>query len=842
MYRLCLALAFSLQEYLLSTLAFVPALIIASMPSLSPATGLTITNPLVLYRTLVATKQIKPDIAQHRLALHLQKLYLRLKDYSPEVQYSHRLNQLSRVVGRSLISSAPVKAVEASDNDAKRKGVFSTFRARKQDNDALALTKRLTDHESAVTLQSPQGLLLYGEVGTGKSMLVDLLADCLPNQNKRRWHFNTFMLETFARLEQLRRKRLDSPSLGLSGPVQDEEHSLLCLARDMISTSPILFLDEFQLPDRAASKILSILFTSFFQLGGVLIATSNRMPEELVNASGIEFAAPPSSRLGWLGNRWGLFGATSMMRKSENMSPVKGDFAAFLEVLRARCEVWDMEGGKDWRRQDTEVEDNGELEADVLNESQENEVGLAGLEPVTPVNLGLGYEQSRSAEPREKTKCVAARDEPLLPKHYFVTPRDVTEAVDSKWETVLLRSISSTPNQFTSCVNIPWESTSLRIYGRNVMVPCHLSGVTKWDFHQLCNTNLGPADYISLASTFHTFILNDVPILTLLRKNEARRFITLLDALYEARCKLLIRAGAGPDQIFFPETQQQQTSAIHSRDGSSQGFISGDDETYPETFSEIYQDQTSPFRPNVSSYTSSASPPSYQSSPLPSQYPLNSPSVTPTRSILADEDSDFGPVNPGASRSPSTPSSSVRGPSDGVPGAGNEIGQGAIDFARTGTFTGEDEKFAYKRARSRLWELCGARWWARQDDGWWRPVPRHVRQWEKFADGFTGDGTEAAMRANERPEPEATKEEDKEGTNHARMTSPYRVSSDPPPKIAWTHAWGMMQWGRKAGVWGKGIEGLDERGKTWKGEQGVRKGAEVENKVEKGDGKGDLKG
>lgn len=811
------------------------------MPSLSPATGLTITNPLVLYRTLVATKQIKPDIAQHRLAIHLQKLYLRLKDYSPEVHYSHRLDQLSRVVRSSLASSVPV---EASDEDAKGKSLLSSFRTRKQDRDALALTKRLTNHESAVNLQSPQGLLLYGEVGTGKSMLVDLLADCLPNQKKRRWHFNTFMLETFAKIEQLRRKRIDALPFAIPGVEQNEEHSLLCLAREMISTSPILFLDEFQLPDRAASKILSSLFTSFFQLGGVLIATSNRMPEELANASGVEFAAPPSSRLGWLGQKWGLLGAGSVMRKSENMSPLKGDFAAFLEVLRARCEVWDMEGGKDWRRREIAVENNAQVETSETNESLEKAAGLEGLEPITPGNLGLGFEQSRYTEPREEPKFLGAKDKPVLPKHYFVTRRDVAEVVDSGWDTILHRSVFSTPNQFTTGAEIAWETTSLRIYGRELVVPCHLSGVTKWNFQQLCTTNLGPADYISLASTFHTFILTDIPILTLLQKNEARRFITLLDALYEARCKLLIRAEAGPDHIFFPETEQQQQqrqqqpiSANPPQDDSDQrGFISGDDETYPETFSEIYQDQTSPFRPNVSSYTSSASPPSYQSSPLPSPYPSGSSSVTPTRSILADEDSDFGPVYYGASRStsPSTSSStaSTRGPSDGDPGAGNEIGREPIDFARTSTFTGEDEKFAYKRAQSRLWEMCGARWWARQGEGWWRPVPRQVRRWERFGHVSTHDGM---MGESEWPGLEQIKEEGRrQDATTSMMTSPYRVSREPPPKIGWTHAWGMMKWGRKAGIWGQGVEGLEERGK--KKREDEEEGKAIETLGVKGEG------
>ena len=117
-------------------------------------------------------------------------------------------------------------------------------------------------------------------------MLIDLLADGLPNARKRRWHFNTFMLYAFSQLERFRRA---SPAT--ASP--DNEYSLLWLAKQLVEESPILFLDEFQLPDRAASKILSHLFIAFFQLGGVLVASSNRVPEELQKAIGVDYAAPP---------------------------------------------------------------------------------------------------------------------------------------------------------------------------------------------------------------------------------------------------------------------------------------------------------------------------------------------------------------------------------------------------------------------------------------------------------------------------------------------------------------------------------------------------------------------
>jgi hypothetical protein len=138
------------------------------------------------------------------------------------------------------------------------------------------------------------------------------------------------------------------------------------------------------------------------------------------------------------------------------------------------------------------------------------------------------------------------------PKKYLLSSLDI----EDNWNVVFHLAL---PSDISTSVR--WESTTLLVYGRQVLVPKHLEGVTYWEFETLCGGTFGPADYITLASTFHTLILDAVPVLHLSRKNEARRLITLLDALYEARCKLIIRAEAGPDELFFPETQATSKSS-----------------------------------------------------------------------------------------------------------------------------------------------------------------------------------------------------------------------------------------------------------------------------------------
>jgi predicted ATPase len=502
------------------------------------------------------------------------------------------------------------------------------------------LIRVLTSHQAALHVDAPSGLFLSGEVGTGKSMLLDLLADGLPTRHKKRWHYNTFMLHVFSKLEEFRKSR---PNLSAESP----DYSLLWLAEELVKASPILFLDEFQLPDRAASKIMSNFFVVFFQLGGVLIASSNRMPEELEKAIGGSYSPPATGGLvervlGLGKSRFGgeLFGQTS-------------DFAAFLEVLKARCDFWHMESTQDWRRTE-----KGKA---MLTEPTSPAHSFAGGCP--QVENGSIATENGAEEAQEKNERGTH-----MPAMYF-------SSSDGEDLWAALRHSADSSQSNAGIRDRGWEKATLIVYGRRLVVPRQRDGTSSWKFAELVSS-LGPADFVTLASNYHTFIIDEVPVLTISMKNEARRFITLLDALYESRCKLVIRAEVGPDDLFFPEARTRSLApnmAQQAEVGRDEGF----DATYSETIAEVYQDQVSPFRPNISTYTES-----------------------PYSRYDPDQDSDFGKEQ-----------------------------DRKVDFNKASAFTGEDERFAYKRATSRLWELCSAQWHARTGD-WWQPLPKEARHWE----------------------------------------------------------------------------------------------------------------
>ncbi|KAF3165411.1 hypothetical protein TWF788_000762 [Orbilia oligospora] len=314
------------------------------------------------------------------------------------------------------------------------------------------------------------------------------------------------------------------------------------------------------MPDKASGKILKSLLNAFFMMGGVLIATSNRLPETLVSAE------------------W---------RKEE--------FGVFEEVLKRRCEIWDMKGGIDWRRRSGE-----------------------GRIVQVPANT-IGLEEGRVVE---------------VPKFYFLKEGDMQEAWKEAVET------AATGDEEV------WTERSLVVYGREVLLKRARNGAAFFTFDELCVELLGPADYITIASNFSTIIIDQVPVLTSKsHRHEARRFITLLDAIYECRCKLLIRAEVPIENLFFPDAAEKNANSQE------------EDLIHLEAFAEAHQDLTVPFRPNISLYEQ-----------LPED-PNDPLTWKRKRYTVADQDSDF---------------------------------RGKVDFTSVKKYTGEDEKFSFKRAVSRM--------------------------------------------------------------------------------------------------------------------------------------------
>ena len=94
------------------------------------------------------------------------------------------------------------------------------------------------------------------------------------------------------------------------------------------------------------------------------------------------------------------------------------------------------------------------------------------------------------------------------------------------------------------------QPDSISVHGRTVPVPQAARGVARFNFDDLCAKPLGASDYLALAQKYHTVILDHVPLLSPANHNEARRFITLIDALYEAKTKLIMGAEALPDALY----------------------------------------------------------------------------------------------------------------------------------------------------------------------------------------------------------------------------------------------------------------------------------------------------
>jgi cell division protein ZapE len=281
-----------------------------------------------------------------------------------------------------------------------------------------------------------KGLYVYGEVGRGKTMLMDLFFGLSEIKSKRRVHFHEFMSDVHERLNVVRQD-MKANRITNGDPIR---HVADALAEE----AWLLCFDEFHVTDIADAMILGRLFTRLFELGVVVVATSNVDPDDLYK-DGLNRAL----------------------------------FLPFIKLLREQMEIVKLEAPKDFR-----------LEK------------LSG-QPV-----------------------------------WYVPPdEDAEVALDMAWQ-----RLTGT---------LQGEPSALTVKGRVIRVAEAARGVARFSFAQLCEQPLGASDYLRIAHEFHTLIIDGIPVMDYPQRNEAKRFIALIDTLYDNAVKLVASAEAEPPALYL---------------------------------------------------------------------------------------------------------------------------------------------------------------------------------------------------------------------------------------------------------------------------------------------------
>ena len=341
-------------------------------------------STLELYENLVVAKKLERDRDQERLLARFAALEQRVA--------THRSARRTRPVGW-------------------------LFGGRNQDTDIA------------------KGIYVFGEVGRGKTMLMDLFFEASPVVRKRRAHFHEFMADVHERVRAFRQRLKD-------GEIEGDD-AIRLAAGEIAEESWLLCFDEFHVTDIADAMILGRLFARFFELGVVVVATSNVAPSDLY--------------------RDGLNRAL---------------FRPFIAMIERHMEVLPLKARTDFR-----------LEK------------LAG----------------------QKVWYVPADDA-------------ATAALDEAWRW-LVGSTSGVPQE-------------LSVKGRRLRVPRAAMGVARFFFHDLCEQPLAAADYLRVAHEFHTLIIDRIPVMGFDERNAAKRFIILIDTLYDHSVKLVASAAAEPDALY----------------------------------------------------------------------------------------------------------------------------------------------------------------------------------------------------------------------------------------------------------------------------------------------------
>jgi len=275
--------------------------------------------------------------------------------------------------------------------------------------------------------EPPKGLYMWGGVGRGKSMLMDMFATSLDVPN-RRVHFHAFMQEIHAGIHAARQEGMPDAVAPVAAKVAKEAR--------------LLAFDEMQISDITDAMIVGRLFQALFDAGVVVVTTSNRIPDDLYK--------------------------DGLNRQL---------FLPFIGLLKERMVVHELTSPTDYR--------------------QDRIAG--GPTYFTPINA------------------------------------DARKQIDDVWQ---------------SLTNGNAQPLTLTVQKRQLEIPAFHNSVARASFYHLCGQMLGAADYLALAEIVRVLVLEDIPLLSRQNFNEAKRFVTLIDALYEARVRLVCSAAAAPEYLY----------------------------------------------------------------------------------------------------------------------------------------------------------------------------------------------------------------------------------------------------------------------------------------------------
>lgn len=360
---------------------------------------------------------------------------------------------------RALVSSGAIEADPAQAAAVEAIAAFDETLASYKPARKLGFLGRLFADKKA---EPPRGLYVHGEVGRGKTMLMDLFFETSSVPHKLRLHFHEFMSDVHERIYGFRQDMAN-------GKIPESDVIALT-ARSIFDEAWLLCFDEFHVTDIADAMILGRLFEQLFELGTVVFATSNVAPEDLYKG--------------------GLNRAL---------------FLPFIKQIEARMDVMRLDSRTDFR-----------LEK------------LAGI----------------------KTWLVPA-------------DQAAKAGLDKAW--------------LALTGGAPGRPRDIAIKGRVLHVPRAAQGAARFSFAELCEKPLGASDYLRLAHEFHTLFIDDIPMMDYGDRNAAKRFIALIDTLYDNAVKLMASAAGEPQALYLAtdgfEAMEFQRTASRLIEMGSESYL-----------------------------------------------------------------------------------------------------------------------------------------------------------------------------------------------------------------------------------------------------------------------------